>query len=306
MSEKNTSEQASVQEQQKDKVGDVIRKERVTRRITVETIAKDLKLNAKYIKALESNEYDSLPADPYVRVYLRSLAKYLSLNPEEILKKFYDERGLGSEHYKRESTAKIKVSMTEKEESRSPLLITALILIAILIGFSFFASKKGWINTSSGKILTVPNKVAPTPVKNDSIADDSLFSGAPVQVADSVEMNEAEVAVQPTTTTPATAVVDTTQQLRLKLEVSGDSVWIQVFSDGKSWKNVVYKNQSRDFTALDSFNIHVGNNSLVKYNLNGKQLKINGVGVVAFKCDKSLKPSVWTLSRWNSIFKDRL
>jgi cytoskeletal protein RodZ len=301
MSEKNTSEQISVQEQQKDKVGDIIRKERVTRRITVETIAKDLKLNAKYIKALESNEYDSLPADPYVRVYLRSLAKYLSLNPEEILKKFYDERGLGSEHYKRESTAKIKVSMKEKEESRSPLLITALILIAILIGFSFFASKKGWINTSSGKILTVPNKVVPAPVKNDSIADDSLFSGAPVQVADSAEMKEAEVV-----DTTAVAIADTNQQLRLKLEVTGDSVWIQVFSDGKSWKNVVYKNQSRDFTALDSFNIHVGNNSLVKYSLNGKQLKMNGVGVVAFKCDKSLKPSVWTLSRWNSIFKDRL
>lgn len=305
MSEKNTSEQTSVLEQQKDKVGDIIRKERVTRRITVETIAKDLKLNAKYIKALESNEYDSLPADPYVRVYLRSLAKYLSLNPEEILKKFYDERGLGSEHYKRESTAKIKVSMKDKEESRSPLLITALILIAILIGFSFFASKKGWINTSSGKILTVPNKAVLAPAASDSLAEDSLFSGAPVQVADSAEMKEAETAVEATAATSIPAV-DTTQQLRLKLEVTGDSVWIQVFSDGKSWKNVVYKNQSRDFSAQDSFNIHVGNNSLVRYNLNGKQLKINGVGVVAFKCDKSLKTSVWTLSRWNSVFKDRL
>ncbi|HEX2955218.1 MAG TPA: RodZ domain-containing protein [Chitinispirillaceae bacterium] len=304
MSEKNTTEQTSVLEQQKDKVGDIIRKERVTRRITVETIAKDLKLNAKYIKELESNEYDSLPADPYVRVYLRSLAKYLSLNPEEILKKFYDERGLGSEHYKKESVAKIKVSMKEKEESRSPLLVTALILIAVLIGFSFFASKKGWINTSSGKILTVPNKTAtststPVPTNNDSLIDDSLFSGAPVQVADSAEMNEAGI-------DPQTATVDTIQQLRLMLEVTGDSVWVQVFSDGKSWKNVVYKNQSREFTAQDSFNIHVGNNSLVKCSLNGKQLKINGIGVVAFKCDKSLKPSVWTLSRWNSIFKDRL
>ncbi len=302
MSEKNTTEQTSVLEQQKDKVGDIIRKERVTRRITVETIAKDLKLNAKYIKALESNEYDSLPADPYVRVYLRSLAKYLSLNPEEILKKFYDERGLGSELYKKESTAKIKVSMKEKEESRNPLLVTALILIAILIGFSFFASKKGWINASSGKILTVPAKADQSSLKTDSLADDSLFSDAPVQVADSTEMKEAEAAEQST----SAAIVDTTRLLRLKLEVTGDSVWIQVFSDGKSWKNVVYKGQSRDFTAQDSFNIHVGNNSLVKYTINGKQLKINGFGVVAFKCDKNIKPSVWTLSRWNSIFKDRL
>jgi cytoskeletal protein RodZ len=302
MSEKNTPEQTSGQEQPKDKVGDIIRKERVTRRITVETIAKDLKLNAKYIKALEANEYDALPADPYVRVYLRSLAKYLSLNPEEILRKFYDERGMGSELYKRESS-KIKVSMKEKEDSRSPILITALILIALLIGFSFFASKKGWINTSSGKILTMPNKASHSsvPSANDSLLDDSLFSGAPVQAADTAEMKQSD-----SVSTPSTTIPDSTKPLSLRLEVTGDSVWIQVFSDGKSWKNVVYKSQSRDFSAQDSFNIHVGNNSLVKYNLNGKNLKINGIGVVAFKCDNTHKPSVWTLSRWNTVFKDRL
>jgi len=300
MSERNTTDQPLGQEQ-KDKVGDIIRKERVTRRITIETIAKDLKLNAKYIKALEANECDDLPADPYVRVYLRSLAKYLSLNPEEILKKFYEERGFGSDLFKKDSVAKIKVSMKEKEDARSPILVIALILIAILIGFTFFASKKGWINTSSGKILTVPsNSSSAAPAStNDSLLDDSLFSGAPVQAADSFEMQEAGIVSTETN-------IDNAQQLRFRLEVNGDSVWIQVFSDGKSWKNIVYKGQSREFSAKDSFNVHVGNNSLVKFSLNGKELKINGIGVVAFKCDKSLKPSVWTLSRWNSVFKDRL
>ncbi|MBN1604211.1 MAG: DUF4115 domain-containing protein [Chitinispirillaceae bacterium] len=301
MSERNTTDQQLGQEQ-KDKVGDIIRKERVTRRITIETIAKDLKLNAKYIKALEANESDDLPADPYVRVYLRSLAKYLSLNPEEILKKFYEERGFGAELLKKDSVAKIKVSMRDKEDTRSPILITALILIAILIGFTFFASKKGWLNTSSGKILTVPqNSSSSIPsVANDSLLDDSLFSGAPVQAADPLEMQEAGIAPS------VTNGIDSSLQLNFRLEVTGDSVWIQVFSDGKSWKNVVYKGQSREFSAKDSFNVHVGNNSLVRFILNGKVLKVNGIGVVAFKCDKSMKPSVWTLSRWNSVFKDRL
>ena len=40
----------------RDKVGDMLRKERLTRRITVETIAKDLKLNVNYIKALELSD----------------------------------------------------------------------------------------------------------------------------------------------------------------------------------------------------------------------------------------------------------
>ncbi len=53
MSEKNETDQSNVQDTGKDRVGDIIRKERITRRITVETIAKDLKLNVKYIKSLK-------------------------------------------------------------------------------------------------------------------------------------------------------------------------------------------------------------------------------------------------------------
>ena len=70
MSQQNEFEQTKQQPDKPDLVGDTLRKERITRRITVDTIAKDLKLNVKYIKALEGNDYKSLPADPYVRVYL--------------------------------------------------------------------------------------------------------------------------------------------------------------------------------------------------------------------------------------------
>ena len=65
-----------------EKVGDILRKERITRRIALETIAKDLKLNVKYIGA-GVDEHHDLPPDPYIRVYLRTLAKYLMLDPED-------------------------------------------------------------------------------------------------------------------------------------------------------------------------------------------------------------------------------
>ncbi len=277
----------------RDRVGDILRKERITRRITVETIAKDLKLNVKYIKALEASEYEALPADPYVRVYLRSLAKYLSLDSEEILKKFYMERGMSIE---KDTSSKITVSMKDKEEVKSPMLIVVLILIALLAGFSFLANKKGWIS-SSNDLITRPDSVAGVSLSqdglSDSLAEDSLFSGAPVQVADSIGL-------------ATDSLKDTTGMLSLKLDVISDSAWIQVFADGTSWKNIIAKNQSRTFTARDSFNVHVGNNSTVKYSFKGKPIVVNGTGIVAFKLDKSGKPIIWTLSKWNSVFKERL
>lgn len=292
MSEKNETDLTS-QDPSRDRVGDILRKERITRRITVETIAKDLKLNVKYIKSLEASEYESLPADPYVRVYLRSLAKYLSLDSEEILKKFYAERGMTME---KDTSSKITVSMKDKDEVKSPMLIIVLILIALLAGFSYLANKKGWISSSG--FITKPDTAA-TAVQDtqdsliDSLADDSLFSGAPVQQADSI------IPV-------SDSAIDTAGLLSLKLDVVNDSAWIQVFTDGSSWKNIIAKNQSRVFTAKDSFNVHVGNNTTVKYSFRGKPLVVQGSGIVAFKLDKSGKPVIWTLSKWNSIFKERL
>ncbi|NLD98293.1 MAG: DUF4115 domain-containing protein [Fibrobacter sp.] len=292
MSEKKETD-LTPPEDSKDRVGDILRKERITRRITVETIAKDLKLNVKYIKALEASEYEALPADPYVRVYLRSLAKYLTLDPEDILKKFYMERGMS---FEKTQTSKIVVSMKDKEEVKSPMLLIAVVMIIIFGGFAFFAQKQGWLSSTQFIVSPSDSSLVQSKIDslNDSLLDDSLFSGAPVQPADS------QVAVTNDTLT------DTTLAMKMKFEIIGDSVWVQVFSDGKSWKNVVQKNQSREFYARDSFNVHVGNNPSVKFSFNGKPMRINGNGVVAFKIDKSGKPVIWSLPHWNLVFKDRI
>ena len=291
MSERNDSDLTNQQDPSRERVGDILRKERITRRITIETIAKDLKLNVKFIKALEASEYESLPADPYVRVYLRSLAKYLSLDPDEILKKFYLERGMNIDQFSKDSSSKLHVSMKDKEEYRSPMLIVAIVLIVLLGGFSFLANKKGWISAPNFKVSSAINSTASDSLI-DSLFDDSLFAGPPEEITDSIGI--------------ADSVADTTGVMRVRLDVTADSVWVQVFSDGESWKNIIFKNQTREFAARDSFNIHVGNNSIVKYQIDGKPVKVRGTGVVAFKIDQTGKPIVWTLSRWNTVFKNRL
>ena len=294
MSEKNETDLNNAKNPQ-EKVGDILRKERITRRITVETIAKDLKLNVKYIKALETSDYDSLPADPYVRVYLKSLAKYLSLDPDEILTNFYKERGLSLE--RKDTSSKIEISMQKKEENNgNPMLIVAIVLILLLAVFSFLANKKGWISNDSHQSQEILNETAEFDSDTilDPVMNDTLIPSA-LQQPDTLDISDDD-----------TTVTDTQSSMQLKVTTTSDSVWIQVFSDGSSWKNVIYKNQTRDFFAADSFNIHVGNNSTVTYSLNDEPLKVKGKGVLTFKLGNSGKPEVWPLSKWNRIFKNRL
>ncbi|MDR2693949.1 MAG: helix-turn-helix domain-containing protein [Chitinispirillales bacterium] len=146
----------AVKETVKDKVGDILRKERLTRRITIDTIAKDLKLNMGYIKALEASDYDSLPPDPYIRVYIRSLTKYLSLDAESILKEFYKERGLIVDDSVQAQASKIDVSV--QRQDKNPAVIVIAALIVILAVFAFIANKKGWINQPDDAAATTVEK----------------------------------------------------------------------------------------------------------------------------------------------------
>ncbi|MBN1308015.1 MAG: helix-turn-helix domain-containing protein [Chitinispirillaceae bacterium] len=301
MSQTNENEpDAASFEPPKDLVGDILRKERITRRITVETIARDLKLNVKYIKALETNDYDSLPADPYVRVYLKSLAKYLTLDSEKILKQFYNERGMSIEPSPRESAERIEISMKQKEESRNPLLVVAVVLIILLALFSFIAKKQGWlVAPPSITPLTEPSdtEFIETEPAEDSLLADSLIPVTPPQAVDTPDTQK---------TTAENIPVDTADLMHFSLTVVKDSVWIQVYSDGDSWKNVVYKNQHRDFAARDSFNVHIGDIAAVKFFFNGKMLPFKGKGVMVFKIDRKGAPLKWTLTHWNRVFKDQL
>ena len=269
----------------KDRVGDILRKERITRRITVETIAKDLKLNVKYIKALESSDFGSLPADPYVRVYLRSLAKYLSLDPEEILSTFYEEKGVNSEVYKKDTSNKLQISMQESETKQNPAFLLAIVLIILAGGFVLIANRMGWIPTPED---TATQTVQSEKETGDSSDGDSLHSTIPVLHTDHAEQTWADKDI-----------------MQIQLRAINDSVWVQVFSDGESWKNFIYHDQERLFTAKDSFNIHVGNNSLLEISVDGEPIKIRGTGVVTLKLDRA-GFETWPLTKWNRVFRGRL
>lgn len=282
----------------RDRVGDILRKERITRRITVETIAKDLKLNVNYIKALEDSDYSSLPADPYVRVYLRSLAKYLSLDSDQILSEFYKERGLEQEHYQKDTSNKLEISMQKAEPKKSPTFLITSVLVLLIGVLAYVANQNGWIPKKDQVQATSP---AETVTADTLIDEDSLVATLAAPVSDSLTGSDtSEVALVEEEEVKA----EEKAPMNLQLQIVKDSAWIQVFSDGESWKNILREGQIRNFSAKDSFNIKLGSNQATKVKLDGEPVKVRGRDVVVFKLDRS-GANVWTQTKWNRTFKDR-
>lgn len=288
---RETQQQSPVQSQPSETVGDIIHKERVTKRITIETIAKDLKLNAKYIKALESNSYDDLPAEPYIRVYLRSIATYLMLNPDEILKKFFEDRGISTS----QEAEKIKISLEKDNQKQSFSWVIIVVLVVILAIVSYVSNKMGWIN-------------------NNNIAQlHTIISQDTTDTQDSLKLKETDKNTLRDTALNASIVADSQSNasresrdtIKLVIKTKRDSVWVQAFSDGVSWKNYIKAQTSKTFLACDSIVVNVGNNSLLKYTLNDNKLDINGKGVKIFKIDHT-GVTFWEMDQWKNAFKDRL
>lgn len=274
---------------QEDKAGDILRKERITRRITVETIAKDLKLNITYIRALESNRYEDLPADPYVRVYLRSIANYLMLDPDEILKKFFKERGI--EPHEDGQSNKIKISMNEQEKPSIPWLIIALVIVGLAI-LSYISNKMGLLPSSEPAKINSPADTTAPDIFPDTAGEIPSDSALEPQEEETIESNS-----------EISPPLGTGDSLNLSITAIKDSVWVQVFADGNLWRNFIYAAQTRTFNALDSICVHVGNNTNLRYTKNGKPLKIKGKGVVVFKTDQS-GVEIYKTVKWKSIFKE--
>jgi hypothetical protein len=66
-------------------VGSALRKARERRGISLDAASRDTKLHIDQLRALESEEFDELLGDVYVRGSLRTYAQYLGLSPDKVI-----------------------------------------------------------------------------------------------------------------------------------------------------------------------------------------------------------------------------
>ena len=78
------------------RLGEELRGERATLGKSLIQVQKDLKIKAAYISAIENCDLDAFPNKGFVAGYVRSYARYLNLNPEEIYERFCSESGFTS------------------------------------------------------------------------------------------------------------------------------------------------------------------------------------------------------------------
>ncbi|MGM0443788.1 MAG: RodZ domain-containing protein [Fibrobacterota bacterium] len=251
---------------EKKSVGQTLKRERVKKRLSIAHIAEDLKFNEEYIEALENSEFDKLPAPPYVRVYIKTLAGYLGLDSQKMLSQYAEETGstFPDPREERHDTMTVRIS----DEKNNNHWIAVSVIIVLIGAFVYLLRNQTNTDTETSAPSYINTEDSLLPEDTGTVGDSlSGPSGAAETTVDSTPADTTD------TDTQVQAPVQP-DSLNLRLEITRDSTWMRVYADGRQVKNGFYRKGSMTITARDSFNLNVGKNGVVSYRLNGNILPV--------------------------------
>jgi len=116
-----------------ESLGVFLRKKRISQRIDLDKMVTDTRINKSFLEAIERNDFNYLPAETYVRIFLKTVSAYLSLDPEAILQRYINE------NKKNEST--FDDQLDKKDQSIPSQWIIGIVFICVLaLGITFIVT----------------------------------------------------------------------------------------------------------------------------------------------------------------------
>ena len=244
--------------------GETLRRERELRGITLPELSNATKISLRYLRALESNQFERLPGGVFNRGFVRAVARYLRLDENhwvgEYVRAAHDEPGI---------VARYAPPVAKPAGSRMGVWSLAILVVAF--GVSAYVvheirAQRAADAAQAGALRSSPDDV------QASEKPDALPAPTPATV--------------PATPAPATASPSSSRAsafaagpdpagpgtLRLQVDVMEDA-WLNIQVDGDpAYSGVMHPGESRTFRGVVRIELATGNASAVVLTLNGETL----------------------------------
>ncbi|MBR2214495.1 MAG: helix-turn-helix domain-containing protein [Selenomonadaceae bacterium] len=259
-------------------IGDTLRRGREAKGLSIKDVEKGTSIRALYIEALEKGDYATLPGEVYAKGFLRNYANFIGLDADMCLRQYNDEN---HPEMSAADTASVddekprKVDATHlvsgedfrqrvEEGSSGSKFVLAMVLVAVLVGgsyFAFFSGDNG--SAKGGKQVATQNKPA-----------SSVTVETPKRQPEPT---------RPATVAPASNVATTKNQPESKppakngqVEVSAvfsDRCWTKVVADGETvYEGIAEKGKTLSWQGKDKITLTAGNAGAVELTYNGKSM----------------------------------
>jgi Helix-turn-helix domain len=139
-------------------IGARLREARMRARIDINEVETRTKIRAKYLRALENEEWDLLPGEVYVKSFLRTYGEFLGLDTRQLLDEFKRRYEHPSDH---ELRPLAPLGQRERErQARGPLIPPWAAIGAVLIVVVVVLYLLGINNGGPGKSSSTPSTSA--------------------------------------------------------------------------------------------------------------------------------------------------
>jgi len=116
-----------------ESLGRYLRRERESRNISLREVSKNIKVKEHLLKAIEEDQYVTLPSPTYVKGFLLAYAKYMGLDPNDVLIRY--ESGL-----KRKPVARPEVAFEEETQRNRRYLwmVGGVVVVGFVVSYFLF------------------------------------------------------------------------------------------------------------------------------------------------------------------------
>jgi hypothetical protein len=156
-------------------IGETLREARMRQRLDIADVESRTKIRAKYLRALENEEFGMLPGPTFVKTFLRTYAEMLGLDPHVLVEE-YRANYEGEEELELQPLGPPGVA--GRDRSRRPLLGPGALALLVLVGVVAVLVAIGLTSDDSGsgqesantetapeRTTTQPKKKAPAPTR---------------------------------------------------------------------------------------------------------------------------------------------
>lgn len=262
--------------------GQYLRQERLKKKIALEEIAAATGIRLSILTALEEDNRENLPAEVFVRGFIRIYANYLTLNADECLTLYWKQNETGRQSTDGINTDKLsRIQAMTAARLFSPLQIFGIIILIPLIIFLCYQGIKTFRVSDNGPDIqqvestTVRHSEKETITDSDTqpqqTTENTLQTDEqnPAPARDTGEKTSAVYKEEPAT---ADTLATEANNYVLQVDFTEDTwLWIQI-DDLDSKEFTFRKGEKYTWKAGKNIDIYFGNAGGVGLNLNGKQL----------------------------------
>lgn len=276
-----------------DEIGSILYEARIRKHLSLDAVQDSLKIQKKFLTAMEEGRFEVLPTAVHARGYLKNYAKYLELDPQPLLESYQVQAQAAQNGSRRASKddavtgpdgdnaffdpVNMRMNPMRTSNNRESFLrliiIFALLAAIVLVASRFFVGQgpDNWLSELYNTVILgeTPETAAEIAIQEEAIEEsaEAPISNPLIVETDRSAIDEVVPTAVPTFVCPLNAEVMT-----VRIDAT-ERVWMQLFIDGDlQVQDNVREGESLEYVARESFRINTGDAYAIYVEVNGEVL----------------------------------